>query len=157
VAGTATANTDFGWVRLTQVQAGAYDVESSSGDITVEGGRGPLKAHTDFGDISVSAMAEATVDLSTGSGSVAFDGALGPGPHTLKSDFGGVRLTLPAETAVDFDLSTDFGSITSEFPVTLDGGQKLDNDHWQGTLNVGGASLTVHTSSGDIRLIQAHS
>jgi DUF4097 and DUF4098 domain-containing protein YvlB len=157
VTGTAVAKTDFGRIRLTQVQAGAYDLQTSSGDITVDGGHGSLKAHTDFGSVAVTGVAEATVDLFTSSGSVTFEGALGPGPHTLQSDFGGVRLTLPAETAVNFDLSTDFGSITSEFPVTLDGGQGLDDDHWRGTLNGGGARLTVHTNSGDIRLMQAHS
>jgi DUF4097 and DUF4098 domain-containing protein YvlB len=157
VAGTATANTDFGSLRLTQVLAEAYDLETSSGDVTVEGGRGPLKAHTDFGDVDVSGMVEASVDLFTSSGSVVFEGALGPGPHTLKSEFGGVRLTLPAGTAVTFDLSTDFGSIRSQFPVTLNGGQGLDDEHWRGTLNGGGESLTVHTSSGDISLNQAQS
>lgn len=157
VAGLVAVDSDFGRLKLEQVLAGAYDLETSSGDVTVAGGTGALKAHTDFGDVEVSGVAEASLDLHSSSGSVVFEGALGQGPHSLTTDFGTVRLTLPADTAVTFDLSTDFGGIQSEFPITLSGGNELDQDHWQGTLNGGGESLTVHTSSGDIRLLQAQS
>jgi len=86
----------------------------------------------------------------TSSGSVSFAGSLGAGPHSLRTDFGDIVLRLPADAAATFDLGTDFGSIHSDFPVTLSG--DMDATAWQGTLGGGGPRLTVHTSSGSIRL-----
>lgn len=150
VTGTVIAKSDFGEVKLTQVEAGSYDLDTSSGEIMLEGVSGAVKAHTDFGDIEVTQAEDATLDLDTNSGAITFAGSLGDGPHTLKTDFGGVKLSLPEETALDFDLSTDFGKIKSDFPITIQGEQ--EQTHWQGTINGGGESLTAETSSGDISI-----
>lgn len=150
VAGLVTARSDFGGLTLTQVEAGSYDLDTSSGEIKVEGATGPVKAHTDFGDIEVTEAEDATLDLDTNSGTITFAGSLGDGPHTLKTDFGGIKLSLPEETALDFDLSTDFGKIKSDFLITIQGEQ--EQNHWRGTINSGGESLTAETSSGDIAI-----
>lgn len=150
VAGVVTARSDFGGLTLIKVEAGSYDLDTSSGEITLEGASGAVKAHTDFGDIEVTDAEDATLDLNTDSGAITFAGSLGDGPHTLKTDFGSIKLMLPEETALDFDLSTDFGKIKSDFPITIQGEQ--EQNHWQGTINGGGESLTAETSSGDISI-----
>jgi DUF4097 and DUF4098 domain-containing protein YvlB len=149
-SGALTVKSDFGGLTLKQVDAASYDLRTSSGKIMVQDARGGLKAHTDFGDIEVSGAEAVTLDLSTSSGSIRFAGSLTGGPHTLKTDFGNVRLALPEKTALTLDLKTDFGQIKSAFPITTSG--ELKDDHWQGAINGGGASLTAHTSSGDISL-----
>ncbi len=150
VGGAVSVKADFGAVTLGQVAAETYDLGTKSGKITVHGAHGALKAHTDFGDVEVTEATEADLDLSSNSGSIHFAGSLGEGPHTVKTDFGSIQLTLPEKAALTFDLKTSFGKIKSSFPITTSG--DLENDHWRGTINGGGASLTAQTNSGDISL-----
>lgn len=145
-----TAKSDFGGVTLTAVSAGSYDVSSNSGTITIDGASGSVKAHTDFGDVSVTGAQEVNIDLSTNSGSIEFAGTLGGGPHTIQTDFGSIRMSLPDDSELAVELQTDLGRIQSDLPITLTGSQ--ENDHWTGTVNGGGASLTAETNSGDITI-----
>lgn len=147
---TITAHSDFGAVTLKDVRAASYDLTSNNGDVDVTGAGGPVTAHTQFGSITVTGAEAATLDLRSNNGAVSFSGTLGDGPHTVKSDFGSLRLALPATAALDFDLKTDMGSIRSDLPITISG--VLDEKHWQGTVNGGGASLTAQTNNGDITL-----
>jgi len=149
-SGAVSVKTDFGAVTLEEVAAETYDLETNSGRITVHGAHGAVQAHTDFGDVEVTEAADADLDVSSNSGSIHFSGSLGDGPHTLKTDFGSIQLSLPEDAALTFDLKTSFGKIKSAFPITTSG--DLENDHWRGTINGGGASLTAQTNSGDISL-----
>ena len=148
--GAVSVKTDFGAVTLEQVTADVYDLRTNSGKITLHGAHGAVKAHTDFGDVEVTEAGDADLDLSSNSGSIHFSGSLGEGPHTVKTDFGSIQLALPEKAALTFDLKTSFGKIKSAFPITTSG--DLENDHWRGTINGGGASLTAQTNSGDISL-----
>lgn len=141
---------DFGNIELEQALASSYDLNTNSGAITVDGAKGNVKAHSGFGSVTLKNAENVTVDLSTNSGSVDFDGSLGEGPHTMHSDFGEIRLSIPADSALDVDLKTSFGSIKSDIPitVTLSGEQ----NHQTGTMNDGGGQLTVETNSGSISI-----
>jgi DUF4097 and DUF4098 domain-containing protein YvlB len=143
---------DFGEIELNQAFAGSYDLHTNSGSITVDGAKNKLKAYTDFGGITIENAQSVTLDLKTNSGTVQFSGSLGEGPHTIKSDFGGIDLTLPADSKLNVDLKTDFGGIGSDIPltVTLDGSS--DKNHQVGTMNGGGDQLTVITNSGGINI-----
>lgn len=152
LSGQVSAQADFGDVTLAGVSASAYVLRSGSGAISVDGAQGILSADSDFGEVRVLNALSATVDLRAGSGGISFSGALGAGPHQLQTDFGGVTVSVPAGTGLGLDLSTDFGSIRSDFPLTVAG--DLDDDHWQGEINGGGPSLTVNTGSGNITLQQ---
>ncbi len=142
------ASTDFGEITLDKVTAQSYDLDSKSGSITVDGVKGKFKAYTDFGSINVTNATSITLDLLTKSGNIDFAGSLGEGPHSLHSDFGGITLTLPADSAFNVDLSTSFGQISSDIPVTVTG--KIDEQHQVGTINGGGADLKVETKNGNV-------
>ena len=144
------ARSDYGHILLTQVMAPAYDVSTSSGEIKLDGATGSVKAHSDYGDVVVTNAQKVTLDLSTNSGTIQFTGSLADDPHLLKTDYGDVRLTLPENTALSLDLRTDYGQIKSDLPVTLSG--PLEETHWRGTFNGGGASLTAGTDSGNISI-----
>jgi DUF4097 and DUF4098 domain-containing protein YvlB len=151
VSGTITAKSSFGSVTLTRVRAGAYDLSTQNGKISVDGDvQGSIKAHSSFGSVEVLNAENATLDLSSNNGSVTFSGSLGAGPHTLESDFGNIKISLPAETALDINMETDFGKITSDFSLTVTG--EISDNHRSGTINGGGASLTVKTNNGNITL-----
>jgi DUF4097 and DUF4098 domain-containing protein YvlB len=142
------AHTDFGDINLDKVTADIYDLDTNSGKIEINVLGGEIKAYSDFGDLVIKSTQPATIDLFTKSGSVEYTGPLGLGPHSLATDFGDISMYLPQDTAVTFDLETDFGKLKTEFPITLEGDVKPD--HWSGTINDGGASLSATTNSGDI-------
>ena len=72
----------------------------------------------------------------------------------VKSDFGEIVLTLPADSALNVDLSTDFGNIKSDLPitVTLNGTSNSDGDQIVGSINGGGDQLTARTNSGSVTI-----
>ena len=143
---------DFGDIKLTQATATSYDLHTNSGTVTVDGAKGALKAYTDFGNIEVANAQSVTLDLKTNSGSVEFNGSLGEGPHKVKSDFGNITLTLPADSKLDVDLKTDFGKIKSDLSITVTVTENSsgDSDNIVGAINGGGAQLTVETNSGNV-------
>jgi DUF4097 and DUF4098 domain-containing protein YvlB len=145
---------DFGEIELDQALASAYDLHTNSGSIIVSGAEGNLKAYTDFGGIKIERAEDVTLDLNTNSGSVEFSGSLGEGPHLVSSDFGEIDLTLPADSKLDVDLSTEFGNINSDLPitVTLNGSPNSESDQIVGSINGGGDQLTAQTNSGSVTI-----
>lgn len=152
VDGALVVNNDFGDIDLEQVKAGSYSLQTNSGSITVDGAQGSVKAYTGFGNIAIRNAENANLDLNTKSGSIDFAGSLGEGPHTVRSDFGDINLSFPADSALNVDFKTDFGKIRSDIPfqVTMQG--DLSEAQQKGTMNGGGSELTVSTKSGSITI-----
>lgn len=150
IRGALVITCDFGDIALDQTMAGSYDLDSNSGGITIDGAKGSLKAQTDFGSIDIKNAENVTVDLKSNSGGVDFSGSLGEGPHTVQSDFGGITFAIPSDSALNVDLNTDFGSISSDIPITVTLDGDLEKNHQTGAMNGGGATLTVKTNNGSI-------
>ena len=150
IEGALEAHSDFGAINLQDVIASQYLLDANSGAVRAFNVAGDVNAHSDFGDIEIVATEAVNLELDTNSGSIDFSGALGAGPHTLQTDFGSIQLNVPEETALSFDFETDFGKIQSDFPVTVIG--SVDENHWQGSINDGGAELSAKTNSGDISI-----
>ena len=144
----------FGNIKLNQALSSSYDLHTNSGAITIDGAEGDLKAYTDFGNIEIANAESVTLDVKTNSGSILFSGLLGAGPHHIKTDFGGIDLNLSGDAKLDVDLKTDFGSISSDIPitVTLNGDASSSGGEIIGIINGGGDQLTVQTSSGSINI-----
>jgi DUF4097 and DUF4098 domain-containing protein YvlB len=147
---------EFGSLELVQVQAASYDLHTNSGDIMVNGAKGKLTADTEFGGIEITNADAVTLDLRTNSGAVNFSGSFGTGPHMVKSEFGAVDITLPADTKLNVDLSTEFGKIKSDLPisvtVTESSGSDSNKDQIVGSINGGGDLLTVETNNGNVTI-----
>jgi len=155
VTGDIHVEDDFGTITLKQANAGSYDLKSNGGSINVDGAKGKLKAHTDFGKITIENATEVTLDLKSNGGDIEFSGSLGEGPHSVQTDFGTVTLTLPGDSKLNVAIKTDFGKIKSDLPiaVTFSGETGLNNgDDITGTINGGGAQLTVKTNGGNINI-----
>jgi DUF4097 and DUF4098 domain-containing protein YvlB len=150
IEGALEAHSDFGAINLQDVIASQYLLDANSGAVRAFNVAGDVNAHSDFGDIEIVATEAVNLELDTNSGSIDFSGTLGAGPHTLQTDFGSIQLNVPEETALSFDFETDFGKIQSDFPVTVIG--SVDENHWQGSINDGGAELSAKTNSGDISI-----
>jgi DUF4097 and DUF4098 domain-containing protein YvlB len=145
---------EFGGIELEQAAAASYDLHTNSGGISAEDVKGKVKAGTDFGNIVIGNAQDVTLDLQTNSGTIEFKGSLGTGPHLVKSDFGAINLTLPGDSKLNVDLSTDFGTIKSDLPITVTLTETSDSsgDEISGSVNGGGDLLTVQTSSGGVTL-----
>ena len=154
VTGGLSVKDDFGEVNLIQASAASYDIKSNGGNINIDGAKGNVKAHTDFGNIAIQNAANATLDLKSNNGTILFSGSLGEGPHMIKSDFGGISLTLPADTKLDVELKTDLGAIESDLPIAsiTTGTSASETSHITGSINGGGSSLTATTNSGKISI-----
>ena len=146
---------DFGDIELEQALAASYDLHTNSGSVTVDGVKGKLKADSDFGNITINNAQSVTLTVETNSGTVEFSGSLGAGPHFVKSDFGGIDISLPTDAKLTVDLKTDFGNIKSDLPITiiLNGrSSNAESDHIGGSINGGGEQLTVQANSGNINI-----
>jgi len=150
VDGSITVKSDFGSLTLNGVNAKTYDLNTQNGQISLDGAQNAIKVHSDFGSVEVLNASDATVDLSSNNGTVTFAGTLGSGPHIVKSDFGSIEMTLPAASALNVEMQTDFGKIISDFSISISG--EIDSKHWNGSINGGGATLTVTTNNGNITL-----
>jgi DUF4097 and DUF4098 domain-containing protein YvlB len=144
------AKSEFGDIDVQQVTAPGYNLGTNSGNITIQNGGGAIKASSEFGRIAISAVIYADLDLQTKNGSIEFSGSLGKGPHVLRTEFGDIRLELPDNTKLTFNLKTDFGKLKSAFPITLSG--NIEANSWIGTINGGGAELQAQTTNGNITL-----
>ena len=152
VSDALAAINGFGDIHLEQVEAGSYDIQTDSGSILVDGAQGAVKAVTGFGNITIHNAENATIQLNTKSGAVDFEGSLGEGPHTVHSDFGNIELSLPADSALNVDLQTQFGNIRSDIPVTVTLTGETEQSHQTGTINGGGSGLSASTQSGGITI-----
>jgi DUF4097 and DUF4098 domain-containing protein YvlB len=150
VKGGVNAGSDYGAVNLYQVNASTYDVESNNGPVFIDGAGGKIIGHSDFGNVEVIHGNHATIDLTSNNGAAKYTGSLGEGPHILSSSYGSIELTIPSDVSLSIDLKTGYGKVKSDLPVTLNG--DLENSHWIGTINHGGAKLTATTGNGDIRI-----
>jgi DUF4097 and DUF4098 domain-containing protein YvlB len=153
--GALDLETNYGDVKANGIRASSYRLVSDSGGLTLNGCRGILDLHTDFGSIEVRDCTEALLSLETDSGEVYFSGSLSDeGMHQVETGFGKVHLVLPADAAFDLDAETDFGSIKTDFAVTI---SEFEEKHMVGEVNGGGPSLQIRTDSGSITLVSATS
>ncbi|HJZ46609.1 MAG TPA: DUF4097 family beta strand repeat-containing protein [Roseiflexaceae bacterium] len=168
MTGGLTVSTTSGDVQLSDI-AGKLDVGSISGDVTLENGKidgatinttsgevaldgvaGPLKLTSVSGDISVRDARDGALSFSTTSGEIEYDGSLARGSaNKVDSISGDVRLRLPESSGFRLDASTVSGDLSSEFQL-LGGESPLRG--LRGVAGDGSATLTIGTTSGDIRI-----
>lgn len=149
-AEAVSLTSDFGSLTIETVQAKSYTAATKNGKVTLNGVAGKVTAHSDFGDVTVTGDSALDFDLSSENGSITVQGPLGQGEHVIRTRFGNIAVSLPEQSAFNFDLQTRFGKISSDFPITTQG--TPNETHWQGTTNGGGPNLAASTQNGNIRL-----
>ncbi len=106
------------------------EFETGSGHIRLTGITGELRAHTGSGGIEAEGRQTGDWELHTGSGAV--------------------RVRLPADAKFSLSARTSSGSISSDFPVTMQGA--INRRELHGDVNGGGPHLDIHTASGGIHI-----
>jgi DUF4097 and DUF4098 domain-containing protein YvlB len=137
------------------------DVEAStvSGEITLSDMSASVKAESVSGSVTAERLSGAElVNISTHSGDIVYEGAVSPeGRYTIETYSGAVSVTLPADAAFDFECESFSGEIRSDFKTVV--GDTEESEHHahniRGTVNGGGADVSITTFSGSMELRKA--
>jgi DUF4097 and DUF4098 domain-containing protein YvlB len=151
--GAAGADVDLvsGELTLENIAGDAY-LKTVSGNIEATGVKGSIEAEAVSGDIDLRDVSEAqTVSAKNVSGNITYIGKIkAGGRYELKAHSGDVRMTIPADSAFDFEASTFSGDIDSDFEIQVVG--KISPREIHGTVGKGGATVTLKSFSGSIDL-----
>lgn len=126
-------NTGFGHVRMSNYN-GALDAESGFGDMTVDGRFDSLLLKTGFGHITANAA----------------QGSRLTDAWRLSSGFGDVRLRMPSDLNADVHASTGFGSVSTDYPITISG--MKEHSSIDGRIGSGGPPLELETGFGSVHI-----
>jgi DUF4097 and DUF4098 domain-containing protein YvlB len=143
-----------GDIRASQL-TGEVRGESVSGTIEARDVTGDVRAETTSGDISLTGVTSKGVYATTVSGEVEYDGNIdASGRYEFHLHSGDLRLEIPESSSAMFSVQTYSGSLDSEFPLTLQPGQRSTGRprRFEFTLGGGGARVTAESFSGDIVL-----
>jgi DUF4097 and DUF4098 domain-containing protein YvlB len=136
-----------------QIVNGESQINTVSGDVELGGARGDLVIETVSGDIDLRDVVAKQIRTHTTSGDVDFSGQILPdGRYEYNTHSGEIRLALPADVGAQLNVATFNGGIESDFPITLQAGKDHDNKRLSFTLGQGTARITAETFSGDITL-----
>lgn len=171
-ADDVTLSVSSGSMELGTVRAQQSRFEASSGGIRVENLRGDVEVDVSSGDVRLGfagnpgrAYVESSsgtivieeldgaAEVETSSGDVRLLFARFTENSRIETSSGDVRVSLPADSSFDLDLSTSSGNLRVEFPVTIRG--DMGRDDIEGFVGDGGPELEVETSSGDVRVIES--
>jgi hypothetical protein len=140
-------------------QGTSLQLNTSSGDITVDGVSGQVALQTDSGNVNATNDTfSGTSTVKTNSGDVSLNQTTLSNAATISTQSGNINFTVPANPAFHLNASTNSGTInTPDFPSVK---QTNNQAGTQATGNVGtasqgqGATVTLNTDSGDINLNQ---
>jgi len=134
ISGSVRGGTGSGDVEIEEASTGDIDLHTGSGNIRAHGVQGSFHGETGSGDVTAEGTQNGTWDIRTGSGTV--------------------RVRLPANAALDADISTSSGSIDVGSPIEMTVQGRVDSSRREirGKVRGGGPLLRVHTGSGDIHI-----
>jgi DUF4097 and DUF4098 domain-containing protein YvlB len=151
--GAAGADVDLvsGNLTLENIAGDAY-LKAVSGNIDVTRVKGSVEAEAVSGDIDLRDVSEAqTVTAKNVSGNITYAGKIkAGGRYEIKTHSGDVRMTIPADSAFDFEANTFSGDIDSDFEIQVVG--KISPREIHGTVGKGGATVVLKSFSGNVEL-----
>lgn len=134
---------------------GTVDATSVSGSVELESVDGVLHAGTTSGDISLASVTSRDVEASTTSGEITFSGDMATdGRYEFHSHSGTIQLTIPGSSNARFSVETFSGDLDSDFPITLQPGDRSSRRprRFEFTVGNGGARIIAETFSGDLEI-----
>ncbi|KPM47624.1 DUF4097 family beta strand repeat-containing protein [Jiulongibacter sediminis] len=146
VAGQVKLSTSGGGIKLYDMY-GMISATTSGGSILVEGLEGELKTGTSGGSIRLADIS-GSVKASTSGGSINADIREVGEYLVLHSSGGGIDVDLPFDKGMDLDIKGN--RVTMNNYRNFDG--RKDKDRIVGTINGGGAEVSISTSSGSVNI-----
>jgi hypothetical protein len=131
--GDVTAKTTGGSIHAKKL-TGKSVVKTSGGDINVAGLKGSIEAGTSGGSVHAEFIEPPSGDC------------------TFKTSGGSITVGLGENVAVNVDLHTSGGRVSTDFPVATVVPGEQNKNKLRGKVNGGGPLITAHTSGGNVRL-----
>lgn len=132
---------------------GDVQANSVNGNIELDQVQGEIRMSTTSGDITLLGATSRMVDASTTSGEITYDGTIDAnGRYEFHSHSGGIDLMIPATSNARFSIESFSGEMDSDFPVTLQPGDRGGRRPQRFEFNVGngGARVIAESFSGNI-------
>ena len=152
-SGDVKAKTSGGNVQVVQV-TGAVNGQTSGGNVTLRGCRGGADLKTAGGSIAVEN--DGPVLAKTSGGSIRCQLQKAATRQNLLLDLetmgGSINTTLASDIAATVEAKVLGGSVTTEFPVTVEASETVKPDQLQGAINGGGPLLKLRCVGGNIIL-----
>jgi DUF4097 and DUF4098 domain-containing protein YvlB len=143
-----------GDVTLRNVK-GNVDASAVSGSVEAEGIEGDIKLGSTSGDLVVTDARGRDVEMSTTSGDVAYTGAIDAnGRYEFHSHSGTIDLAIPSGSNARFSVETFSGEIDSDFPITLQPGDRGSTRprRFDFSVGSGGPRIIAESFSGDVQI-----
>ena len=152
--GDCDAHTSFGSLTADELKGSSLKLHSGSGSINVtESSANITNVSTSYGRITCRQLTTADLTAKSGSGSIEIDCSDStPAEITANvvSSYGSIDFVTPPEFTGQVDLSTGFGSIRTDLPITITG--EISKKNLTGTIGQGNGKLYLKTSSGSIKI-----
>lgn len=149
-AGTIALSVSSGDVLIGSVIGKSTELKLSSGKLRIDSlDSEDTRIDSSSGSIAITS-ARGGIDLSGGSGKTLIGMESVERPIRIDVSSGSVELKLPPETRFNTRLSTNSGSIRSDFEII--GDAAADKHLVEGRVNGGGPPVEIRVSSGDIEL-----
>ncbi len=132
---------------------GTIEANSVSGGVTLDDVEGDVRIESTSGDLSITNAKSREIDASTTSGEIVFAGSLAAdGRYEFHSHSGNVELTVPSAINAHFSVETYSGELGSDFPITLQPGQRAGarGRRFEFNVGTGGARVIAETFSGNL-------
>ena len=155
VNGMIEGETGSGNIQMSDVE-GEVELSTGSGNIQVSGVIGDAEISTGSGNIKVHGLqGEGDIEVSTGSGNI--EAKINEPYYGDSIEFstgsGNLVVSLAEGIAVDVDAHTSSGRASSDFPMpSANTSNSRNRRSFSGSINGGGAELSMHTGSGNVHL-----
>ena len=127
---------------------------SVSGDVVLADVAGDIRLNSVSGDVRVSGATTGSIHANSVSGDVeiAIDQLSGSGDFDFSTVSGDVVITFPANLDATLEMSTVSGELTSDFPLTTNGGDRRRRNIEARIGSGGGRTLKFNSVSGNVTL-----
>lgn len=152
IDGAVRSHVVSGNAALDQVQ-GDVSLHSVSGNLAAKDLRGRVEINSVSGDVNLVGRVDA-LRVNSVSGSVELAGPLDPsGSYTFHSVSGNVTLRVPADARASISIRGVSADVSTELAVqVVEDTRRPGQRAWRGVLGGGGASVSLQTVSGRLRL-----
>ena len=152
IGGDLEVNTRFGLVKADNVR-GNLSVENANGSVSASEIRGDAHVRTSYSPVFLKGI-DGGVDVQNQNGVIGISGLRGGcNDVTLKTTYSPIKISLASNASYTVTAHTTYGSINTDFPVTVTSKSTSDSSNsLSGTIGKGGCKMELTTSNAGITI-----